>query len=102
MIQGINNPYEALGRLENRSNEVKGTSDSAFTGALNAAKELLEATNQAEEVTTQLTYDFMTGKSENVHNIMIAQEKSSILLQFTMQVRNNVLQAYQEIMRIPV
>lgn len=44
----------------------------------------------------------MTGKNDNVHSLMIAQEKSSILLQFTMQVRNQLMDAYKEIMRLPV
>ncbi|MGL6173049.1 MAG: flagellar hook-basal body complex protein FliE [Cellulosilyticaceae bacterium] len=98
MIQGIHNTYEPV-----RQNEIKKqTSDEAFKGALDAAKMLLNATNEAEQVTNELTYDFMTGKNENIHGLMVAQEKSSILLQFTMQVRNNVLEAYREIMRMPV
>ncbi|MDA3732583.1 flagellar hook-basal body complex protein FliE [Niameybacter massiliensis] len=78
------------------------TDDGIFQGALESAQQLLEATVKAENETSELSYDFMTGKTDNIHNLMIAQEKSSILLQFTMQVRNQVMQAYQEIMRISV
>lgn len=85
-----------------QSRQIKSTGDELFTESFNRAKELIQETAAAEEKTTELTYDFMTGKDENIHNLMIAQEKSSILLQFTMQVRNNVLEAYREIMRIPV
>ncbi|OOB77536.1 MAG: hypothetical protein ATN33_00880 [Epulopiscium sp. Nele67-Bin001] len=76
--------------------------DGAFKIALDAATDLLQETNQAELVTTQLTYDFMTGQNEDIHSLMIAQEKSSILLNFTMQVRNKIMSAYDEIMQIPV
>ncbi len=76
--------------------------DGAFKIALDAATNLLQATNQAELVTSQLTYDFMTGENDDIHSLMIAQEKSSILLNFTMQVRNNIKSAYDEIMQIPV
>lgn len=79
-----------------------GSGDMLFTDSLAQAKELINATTEAEKKTTELTYDFMTGKNDNIHDLMIAQEKSSILLQFTVQVRNNVLEAYREIMRIPV
>lgn len=98
-VQGIN-----LGSVYNglKQEQVSKTSDTLFTEALQSAKELMQATNQAEQVSTQLTYDFMTGKNENIHNLMIAQEKASVLLQFTMQVRNQVLDAYREIMRMPV
>jgi flagellar hook-basal body complex protein FliE len=33
---------------------------------------------------------------------MIASEKASIAMQFTMQVRNKIMDAYQEIMRMPI
>ncbi|OOO00132.1 MAG: hypothetical protein ATN35_08955 [Epulopiscium sp. Nele67-Bin004] len=76
--------------------------DSVFKISFDAAKDLLVATNEAEQITTQLTYDFMTGKNDNIHDLMIAQEKSSLMLNFTMQVRNKLMEAYDEIMQIPV
>lgn len=78
------------------------TSDKSFVDALDAAKKLVQTTQEAEQYTNELTYDFMTGKNDNIHNLMIAQEKSGILLQFTMQVRNQLLEAYKEIMRTPI
>lgn len=102
MVQGINNAYQVVDKLEKKQKELVGTNDDVFTAALDAAKELVRSTNEADKKVTELTYDFMTGKNENIHGLMVAQEKSSILLQFTMQVRNNVLEAYREIMRIPV
>ena len=40
--------------------------------------------------------------TDNIHQVMIASEKASIALQFTMQVRNKIMDAYQEIMRMPI
>lgn len=40
-----------------------------------------------------------TGNIEDVHQAMIAMQKASIAMQFTVQVRNKVVEAYQEIMR---
>ena len=91
-----------LSGLKNSEETTNYTSSALFTEALEAAKSLLQATNEAEMVTSELTYDFMTGANDNIHNLLIAQEKSSILLYFTMQTRNKVLEAYQEIMRITV
>ncbi|WP_232215895.1 flagellar hook-basal body complex protein FliE [Mesobacillus boroniphilus] len=56
---------------------------------------------------TQLQSDAMTGKlarGENVdlHQVMIASQKASITLQATMEVRNKVVEAYQEMMRMQV
>jgi flagellar hook-basal body complex protein FliE len=38
----------------------------------------------------------------DVHDAMIALQRADLTLQFTVQVRNKLLQAYQEIMRMPV
>ncbi|MGL5674990.1 MAG: flagellar hook-basal body complex protein FliE [Cellulosilyticaceae bacterium] len=101
-IQGING-IQLSGKIQGKEDKVQqGTTDSLFVNALNAAKELVYTTNEAEGVSSQLTYDFITGKNESIHGLMIAQEKASVLLQFTMQVRNQTLDAYREIMRMPV
>ena len=42
------------------------------------------------------------GKIDNVADVMVAQEKASIALQYTVQLRNKLLDAYNEIMRIQV
>jgi flagellar hook-basal body complex protein FliE len=54
----------------------------------------LEAANQ------QNNYLLATGGMENLHNVMIDLEKADIALQFTLQVRNRIMEAYHEIMRM--
>jgi flagellar hook-basal body complex protein FliE len=49
-----------------------------------------------------LTEDFAAGRTDNIHQVMIAAEKSDIALQFTMQIRNKILDAYNEIMRMQI
>ena len=102
MIQAIQQLQGALGGVNERDYTKSLTGDLSFTDSLEAAKNMLDTVNQAESVTNQLTYDFITGKNDNIHSLMIAQEKSSVLLQFTMQVRNQLLDAYKEIMRLPI
>ncbi|MFU0801126.1 MAG: flagellar hook-basal body complex protein FliE [Xylanivirga thermophila] len=41
-----------------------------------------------------------TGQIDSLHKVMIDAEKADIALQFTVQVRNKVIEAYQEIMRM--
>lgn len=43
-----------------------------------------------------------TGQAQDLHTAMIAAEKATLALDLTVQVRNKVLEAYQEIMRMPV
>jgi len=53
---------------------------------------------QAEKVVN----DFAIGKTDNIHEVLLTAEKADIALQFTMQIRNKILDAYNEIMRMQV
>ena len=43
-----------------------------------------------------------TGQVENLHQVMIALEEARLGLQLAVQVRNRLLEAYQEILRMQV
>ena len=53
---------------------------------------------EADTATEQL----MSGNIENLHQVMIKAEEAQLSLQFTVQVVNKVLQAYQEIARMQI
>ena len=42
------------------------------------------------------------GQAENLHDVMIAVEKAGISFELLMEIRNKVLEAYQELMRMQV
>ncbi|HZY20748.1 MAG TPA: flagellar hook-basal body complex protein FliE [Ramlibacter sp.] len=42
------------------------------------------------------------GDAQNLHEVMVRLEESRIAFQLTLQVRNRVLEAYQEVMRMQV
>jgi flagellar hook-basal body complex protein FliE len=44
----------------------------------------------------------MLGGSGDVHDAMIALQRAETSLELTIQVRNKLMQAYQDIMRMPV
>ena len=43
-----------------------------------------------------------TGQNVDLHDVMIAQEQSSLAFQFGLQVRNKIVEAYQDVMRMAV
>jgi flagellar hook-basal body complex protein FliE len=43
-----------------------------------------------------------TGQNTNIHETMIAAEKADVALRLMVQVRNKIIEAYQEIMRMQV
>jgi len=44
----------------------------------------------------------MLDKSIDVHDAMIALQRSQLTLELTMQIRNKFVQAYQDVMRMPI
>ena len=46
--------------------------------------------------------DLAAGKTDNLHQVMIALGKAEISFKFMTEVRNKLLDAYKEVMRTPV
>lgn len=44
--------------------------------------------------------EFAVGKNQGIHEVMIASEKAGISFKLLMEIRNKLLDAYQEIMRM--
>ena len=44
----------------------------------------------------------LTGETEDVHKTLLAVQKTDLAFEMLLEVRNKVVQAYQEIMRIQV
>lgn len=42
------------------------------------------------------------GEVDNLHDVTIATEKANIALQLTLSIRNKIVEAYQEIMRMQI
>lgn len=43
-----------------------------------------------------------TGEATNLHEVVLATERANLALQLTMAIRNKILEAYNELMRMPV
>jgi flagellar hook-basal body complex protein FliE len=72
-----------------------GTFSEALKGAI---KEVNDLQNQAEDAVARIQLD----NRGSIHEVIIAMEKADISFRTMMQVRNKVLDAYQEIMRMTV
>ena len=74
-------------------------SKTSFADVINDA---LNKVNDLQVQSSNMTDDFLTGKSDNIHSVMIAGSKADLALQMTLQVRNKVMDAYKEIMNMQV
>ena len=58
--------------------------------------------NQQVELAEGQVRSLATGESSNLHQVMISLEKANRSFQLVVQVRNKVLEAYQELMRMQI
>jgi len=93
-----------IGRLQpvqlngtNSSENEKGSLDfSAFL------REALQNVNQLQQESVKVSELMAAGEVDNLHDVVIAAEKAEIALQLTIQIRNKIMDAYNEIMRMEV
>ncbi len=65
-------------------------------------KNAISTVNELQQQSDQETQKLMTGETQDPHTTMIAVQKADPSFQMMMQVRNKIVQAYQEIMRMQV
>ncbi|MOA27281.1 Flagellar hook-basal body complex protein FliE [compost metagenome] len=65
-------------------------------------QEGLAQVNKLHRDAATLANEAAVGGDVDLHDVMIAAEKSSVAMQLTLQVRNKLVEAYQEIMRMQV
>ena len=76
-----------------------GPKDGDFGNALaNAVKEVNQQQGKADQMSVQLAL----GKDVEVHDAVLAMEEAQLSFQYALQVRNKLIEAYQEVMRMQV
>lgn len=94
-ISGISAPFTAEGGIGAKSAPVTEGFSQLFGDMVGKVNEMQTKADKAIEM-------LATGESKNLHEVMIAMEKSSISFQFLTQVRNKAIEAYHEIMKMQV
>lgn len=111
---GVN---DLLAQMREMSSQVKGLQDTISTpnigegvnkpDAENAFSSVLKNSinkvNDSQMQSNKLAEAFQNGDPNiQVSEVMIAMQKSNVSFQAMLQVRNKIIQAYQEIMNMPV
>jgi flagellar hook-basal body complex protein FliE len=96
IASGINpivapNPIRGVGV----SASAQGGFGKVMTDALDTVGSLQNAAHASAE-------SFMNGETEEIHKVALDQQKAAISLDLFLQVRNKVIGAYQEIMKMQV
>lgn len=92
-IQGI-----ALGNYFSKAIDAPLKNEGiSFSETLRSA---VDGVKQLELIDQKNSEQLAIGRIDSLHKLMIDMEKSHIALQFTLQIRNKLIEAYQEIMRM--
>ena len=65
-------------------------------------KELFLSVNDKAAVADSKVSEIITGEADDLHNAMIALEEANVSFQLMLEVRNKMLEAYQEINRMNI
>jgi len=63
---------------------------------------MLVGVSQSQQHATRLAESFAMGRHQDLTGVMIDQQKAKLAFQTTLQVRNKMVSAYQDIMNMPV
>lgn len=97
-LSGISSPY-----INNyMKNHSVAEQNESFQGVLSAAMKGLEETNQLQNNAESEEIRFALGEAENTHDLQIAIAKASVALQYTVAVKDGLLDAYKEIMNMQI
>lgn len=80
----------------------KKTDGTLFDKFLNTAIDNIKTTNSYLSDAEDEELKFALGETENTHDLMIALQKASTALQYTVSIRDKLLDAYKEIMQMQI
>ena len=90
--QGVNPAPESTPKL----------SDQQSTTFANAVKGAVDEVNNLQKASAVEKTAYELGTKQSLPDVVLSMQKSSLAFEATVQVRNKVLKAYEEIMNMPV
>ena len=87
------------GQAATATSSAANNSSGGFTGALSTA---LQNVNASQNQADTLSAGYEKGTVTDVSKVMLARQEASVGFEATLQVRNKLLSAYQDIMKLGV
>ncbi len=96
------NRFLESANIDNKSVKIESTSKEAGPSFADTLKEAVGNVNELALTADRKAQELSTGKSDDIAGVMLAVEKADIALRAMVQVRNKIIDAYQEIMKMQV
>lgn len=85
-----------------QASQSASTAKVSSTGFSDVLNQAMEQVNAAETQSEAVSAELLTGENTDIHTAMIAVQKAELTLNLAIQVRNKVVEAYNEVMRMQV
>lgn len=105
---GAQSVMDQIRAYQNKVQETRVPEQQLGTAVVNkpqfndAVRELFNQVNQAQMESSNLRAAYERGDDIPLTDVVISMQKSSLAFEATLQVRNKVLKAYEDIMNMPV
>jgi len=93
-------PLQQLAEFESKVQKQDGDETGSNFGQV--LSDAMQDVNKAQLDSNEQIQGMLSGDIQDVHTAMIAVQKADLSFQMMMQVRNKLIDAYQEIMRMQV
>lgn len=91
----------AVSRYNSTTNKTKESSgDTTFDSLLASAMNLVNETDQLSNAAEEEEIRFAMGESDSMHDLMVAQQKANVSLQYTVAVKNTLLEGYKTLLNL--
>lgn len=77
-----------------------GIDDNAGGGFGSVLHQAIDKVSELRNDSEKQVGELVEGKRQDIHNVMIAVEKADVAFQLMMQVRNKIVNAYQEVSKL--
>lgn len=108
-VNGSNRFLETGSMSDSKSLKIDKSSSGISSGNVEGGKSFADTlsdavgeVNKLQKTADKAAQDLATGRTDNVADVMIATEKADIAMRLMVQVRNKIIDAYSEIMKMQV
>ena len=88
---------EEIKKAQQENNNAK-----SFSTVFDSVMGLVDETNTLQNQAEASAIQFALGESDNMHDLLVAQTKANTALQYTVAVRDKMIEAYQQIMQMQI
>lgn len=100
MINSVSGLAEFSKYAMNSVTSAEKNRNDTFEDMFQAAVKLINETNNYTNAAEEAEMAYALGLTDNTHDLMNAQQKASLSLQYTIAIRNQVIDSYKEIMSL--